>query len=84
MAKFLKSADYTAVDEDAKPETEDKKPKRPVCPHAAPPNRFGIKPGYRWDGKVRGNGYEMKFMEGRNFSKLDRTEAYKQEWIECL
>ncbi|KAH7915662.1 Pre-mRNA-splicing factor of RES complex-domain-containing protein [Hygrophoropsis aurantiaca] len=43
-----------------------------------PPNRFGIKPGYRWDGVDRGNGFEKKFFQRQNERK--RTTAAGYEW----
>lgn len=39
---------------------EQKSDGKPKCRFHAPPNRFNIPPGYRWDGVIRGNGYEER------------------------
>mmetsp|Transcript_98345 Transcript_98345/g.278112 ORF Transcript_98345/g.278112 Transcript_98345/m.278112 type:complete len:314 (+) Transcript_98345:76-1017(+) len=51
--------------------------KKPKCPHAPWLNRFGILPGYRWDGKIRGNNYEQKWLENKNHKEWQRQEAWK-------
>lgn len=43
----------------------------------APPNRFGIMPGYRWDGVVRGTNWEEKIMMRQNANIAVSEEAYK-------
>ncbi|KAI9993514.1 hypothetical protein PInf_015621 [Phytophthora infestans] len=43
----------------------------------APPNRFGIQPGYRWDGVVRGTNWEEKIMMRQNANAAASEEAYK-------
>lgn len=39
---------------------------KPLYAGAFTPNRYGIRPGYRWDGVDRGNGFEKEYFAARN------------------
>ncbi|OMH83414.1 DNA mismatch repair protein msh6 [Zancudomyces culisetae] len=41
-----------------------------------PPNRYGIKPGYRWDGVDRSNGFEEKYLKSRSKIESQKTDRY--------
>ncbi|KAI9820356.1 MAG: Pre-mRNA-splicing factor cwc26 [Pycnora praestabilis] len=48
---------------------------KPLYTGAAPPNRYGIRPGHRWDGVDRGTGFEKEYFAAgnrrRNLKELD-------------
>jgi pre-mRNA-splicing factor CWC26 len=42
------------------------------CAYEGYANRFNIKPGFRWDGVVRGNGFETQYLQSINTKKAEK------------
>ncbi|RMZ81473.1 hypothetical protein DV738_g2279, partial [Chaetothyriales sp. CBS 135597] len=73
-AKFLALA-RTADDEDM-----NERLKSQVYQGHAAPNRYGIKPGWRWDGVDRGNGFEKQWFQAR--AQKARNTDLTYQWQE--
>lgn len=52
-------------------------PELPKYEGLYPENRFGIRPGYRWDGVDRSNGFEKKWFDVISKRKASEEEAYR-------
>jgi pre-mRNA-splicing factor CWC26 len=49
---------------------------KPLYKGAAMPNRYGIRPGHRWDGVDRGNGWEAEIFKARNKRTANKDLSY--------
>lgn len=59
-----------------------KSKRKPLYNGAAPPNRYGIKPGYRWDGVDRGNGFEAERFRALNRREMNKDLSYSWQMDE--
>lgn len=50
---------------------------KPIYRGPYPPNRYNIRPGYRWDGVDRSNGFEKKLIEKSAAKIAGEEESFR-------
>eukprot|EP00823_Brevimastigomonas_motovehiculus_P003649 TRINITY_DN2261_c0_g1_i1.p1 TRINITY_DN2261_c0_g1~~TRINITY_DN2261_c0_g1_i1.p1 ORF type:complete len:203 (-),score=46.10 TRINITY_DN2261_c0_g1_i1:69-677(-) len=71
-----KQSETLSVEKEKPKEKQKSRAPRPMYKGRPWNNRFGIRPGYRWDGLERGTGWEVKLIQASIQRKVTQQAAY--------
>jgi pre-mRNA-splicing factor CWC26 len=81
-AGFLSTKKNSTGNKSTSSRVESRGPSKPSYLGAFDPNRYGVRPGSRWDGVDRSNGFEKKWFAARNKQRDIKSLEYQWEMDE--